>query len=145
MPVVVQRLIALLLCVFVGPAQSASRSFLGRVIPEGREGEVFGLYATTAEPGMARQVEGLRSVRCEAVISRLPMPGPLCFGRGLEITLEFDELLFEGGSAFLMGCVLERFLARHVSINSFTETVLRSVTRGEIIHWPARCGLRPIL
>lgn len=44
-----------------------------------------------------------------------------------------------------MGCVLERFLARHVSINSFTETVLRSVTRGEIIHWPARCGLRPIL
>ncbi|MCS4485030.1 MFS transporter [Gleimia sp. 6138-11-ORH1] len=32
---------------FVGPAQSASRSFLGRVIPEGREGEVFGLYATT--------------------------------------------------------------------------------------------------
>ena len=78
-------------------------------------------------------------------ISRLPMPGPLCFGRGLEITLEFDELLFEGGSAFLMGCVLERFLARHVSINSFTETVLRSVTRGEIIHWPARCGLRPIL
>lgn len=39
--------LGLLLCVFVGPAQSASRSFLGRVIPEGREGEVFGLYATT--------------------------------------------------------------------------------------------------
>lgn len=37
----------LILCVFVGPAQSASRSFLARVIPEGREGEVFGLYATT--------------------------------------------------------------------------------------------------
>lgn len=37
----------LVLAGFVGPAQSASRSFLGRVIPEGREGEVFGLYATT--------------------------------------------------------------------------------------------------
>ena len=37
----------LVLCVFVGPTQSASRSFLGRMIPEGREGEVFGLYATT--------------------------------------------------------------------------------------------------
>ena len=37
----------LALCVFVGPTQSASRSFLGRMIPEGREGEVFGLYATT--------------------------------------------------------------------------------------------------
>ena len=37
----------LILCVFVGPAQSASRAFLARVIPQGREGEVFGLYATT--------------------------------------------------------------------------------------------------
>jgi MFS transporter, UMF1 family len=37
----------LALCLFVGPAQSASRSFLARVIPAGREGEVFGLYATT--------------------------------------------------------------------------------------------------
>ncbi|MDO5700456.1 MAG: MFS transporter [Bowdeniella nasicola] len=37
----------LTLCVFVGPAQSASRTFLARIIPAGREGEVFGLYATT--------------------------------------------------------------------------------------------------
>ncbi|MFT2817559.1 MFS transporter [Leifsonia sp. A12D58] len=39
----------LALCLFVGPAQSASRSFLARVIPAGREGEVFGLYATTGK------------------------------------------------------------------------------------------------
>lgn len=32
---------------FVGPAQSASRSFLARLIPEGKAGEIFGLYATT--------------------------------------------------------------------------------------------------
>lgn len=31
----------------VGPAQSAARSFLARLIPEGKEGEIFGLYATT--------------------------------------------------------------------------------------------------
>ncbi|QGU28902.1 MFS transporter [Microbacterium oryzae] len=37
----------LVLCVFVGPAQAASRSFLARVTPAGREGEIFGLYATT--------------------------------------------------------------------------------------------------
>ena len=37
----------LALCIFVGPAQSASRTFLARIIPPGREGEVFGLYATT--------------------------------------------------------------------------------------------------
>ncbi len=37
----------LALCLFVGPVQSASRSFLSRTIPPGKEGEVFGLYATT--------------------------------------------------------------------------------------------------
>lgn len=37
----------MVMCMFVGPAQSASRSFLARVIPEGKSGEVFGLYATT--------------------------------------------------------------------------------------------------
>ena len=37
----------LVLCLFVGPAQAASRSFLARVSPAGKEGEIFGLYATT--------------------------------------------------------------------------------------------------
>lgn len=37
----------LVLTLFVGPAQAASRSFLARVAPAGRESEIFGLYATT--------------------------------------------------------------------------------------------------
>ncbi|MFP7696492.1 MFS transporter [Trueperella sp. LYQ143] len=37
----------LLLCVFVGPTQSASRTYLARIAPSGAEGEIFGLYATT--------------------------------------------------------------------------------------------------
>lgn len=39
--------LGLAMTVFVGPAQSASRTFLARLIPEGRSGEIFGLYATT--------------------------------------------------------------------------------------------------
>nr|WP_226345254.1 MFS transporter [Agilicoccus flavus] len=35
------------LAAFVGPAQSASRSLLSRHVPEGRHGEIFGLYTTT--------------------------------------------------------------------------------------------------
>ncbi|RIX31303.1 MFS transporter [Amnibacterium setariae] len=37
----------LLLCLFVGPAQTSSRSLLGRLSPPERAGELFGLYATT--------------------------------------------------------------------------------------------------
>lgn len=37
----------LILCVFVGPAQSASRTYLIRLTPVGKEGQIFGLYAMT--------------------------------------------------------------------------------------------------
>ncbi|MGV9184783.1 MFS transporter [Arcanobacterium canis] len=39
--------LGLALCVFVGPTQSASRTYLARIAPPGEEGEMFGLYATT--------------------------------------------------------------------------------------------------
>ncbi len=37
----------LILCLWVGPAQSSSRTFLTRLAPPGHEGEMFGLYSTT--------------------------------------------------------------------------------------------------
>jgi UMF1 family MFS transporter len=37
----------LALCLFVGPAQASSRTFVARFTPVGREGEVFGLYQFT--------------------------------------------------------------------------------------------------
>lgn len=40
-------ILGLLLCLFVGPAQSAARTFMARLSPPGREGQMFGLYATT--------------------------------------------------------------------------------------------------
>ena len=59
----------LLLCLWVGPAQASSRSFLARVAPPGREGEMFGLYATTGRaasflaPGLFALFSGLFSDR----------------------------------------------------------------------------------
>lgn len=37
----------LVLCLFVGPAQSSARTYLARVAPVGKEGQMFGLYTTT--------------------------------------------------------------------------------------------------
>ena len=37
----------LILTLWVGPAQASSRSYLARLAPEGREGQMFGMYATT--------------------------------------------------------------------------------------------------
>jgi len=73
-------------------------------------------------------------------VRRLPSPGPIVFGRGLQVMLQFDDAAFEGASAFLLGAVLAQFFAQYVSINSFAETVASTSTRGEIMRWPARAG-----
>ena len=107
--------------------------------------EMLALYGQLAEPGVRRQIDGVRSAAGQPVVRRLPMDGPASFARGVEVTIECDELAFEGTSVVLLGLVLDRFFAKYVSINSFTETVLRSVQRGEIVRWPLRIGQRPTI
>ncbi len=107
--------------------------------------ELLSLYSSGADSAVTRQIDGLRSLKVKPLVRRLPMPGPITFGRGLEVQLEVDELAFQGGSVFLFGSVMERFIARYVSMNAFTETVLRGLTRGEIMRWQPRVGGRPVL
>jgi len=107
--------------------------------------EILRLYASTGDAGAQRQVDGVRSVQLKPVVRRLPMPGPITFGRGVEVKVEVDDHAFEGASAFLLGCVLERFVARHVSMNGFTQMRLHSTGRGDILMGRPRCGNRPIL
>jgi len=90
-------------------------------------------------------VEELIAVASEPVILRLATAGPVSFGRGLQVKLTFCENAFHGTGVFLLGAILERFLARYVSINSFVETVVCSQERGMIARWPARPGGKPVL
>lgn len=131
-----------------------SLNYLSLLDTDARQGaaalrQVLRLYAGGGDAGTGKQLDALLSVRVSPCVRRLPpsLPrrGPLAYGRGLRIELEVDELGFQGASAFLFGSVLEQFFARHASLNSFTETVLKSSSRGEIMHWEPRCGNRPIL
>jgi len=106
--------------------------------------QILRLYVQSGDAGAQRQIDGVRSVRIHQVVRRLPMPGPITFGRGVEVKIEIDDLSFEGASAFLLGCVLERFVARHVSMNGFTQLRLHSTGRGDILVGRPQCGLRPI-
>jgi type VI secretion system protein ImpG len=92
-----------------------------------------------------RQIDGLRSIRTEAG-GAPPADGrphrlrPRCAHRrrGRRPGLP-------GRQPFLLGCVLERYFARHVSMNGFTELRLRSPARGEILVGKPRSGARPML
>ena len=107
--------------------------------------ELLALYGDSGDAVIRRQIEGVRSVTSQTVTRRLPLPGPAAFARGTRVTLTCDETASEGMGVFLLGAVLERFFSKYASINSFTETALQTVQRGEIARWPARIGRRPLV
>ena len=107
--------------------------------------ELLRLYGGLGEAATRKQIDGVRSVSSRPVTRRVPAPGPIAFARGLEVDVECDEASFEGTGVFLLGAVLEQFFARYVSVNSFTETVIRTQERGEVMRWPVRAGRRQIL
>lgn len=98
-----------------------------------------------AEVSNQRQIESLQAVQTRPVVRRHWGAGPIAFCRGIEVTLTVDEVGHEGGSVVAFGAALHAWLARHVSLNSFVETVLVSLTRGEIMRYRMRPGLRPVL
>lgn len=107
--------------------------------------QLLGLYAHMQDPSTRKQIEGVVSIKSRPVHRRISVAGPIAFGRGLELTLTMDEQGFEGTGVFLLGAVLEHFFAKYVSINSFTETVLSTTERGEVMRWPPRIGQRHVL
>jgi len=106
--------------------------------------ELLSLYADLTNADLRRQIEGLREVASRPVVRRLPGVHPVTYARGLEISLLCDDIAFAGTGVYLLGAVLQRFFARYCSINSFTETLLKT-EHGEVMRWPATIGQRPLL
>lgn len=127
-----------------------SLNYLSLADTSDREGagalrDLVKLYADSSDPVIRKQVEAIRGVRSSPITRRIPTPGPITFGRGLQIEVMLEERGFEGTGVFALGAALEQFFARHVGLNSFTETVIKTVERGEIMRWPARIGQRPLV
>lgn len=104
--------------------------------------ETLILFADLADSATDRKIRGLKSLIARPIVRRLRQPMGAAAARGLEITVVLEEKAFEGSGAFLLGAVLDRFFAEYVAINHFTQTVVRTPERGEIMRWPPRIGLR---
>ncbi|MBW7947704.1 MAG: type VI secretion system baseplate subunit TssF, partial [Sphingomonadaceae bacterium] len=103
--------------------------------------ELVGIYAPAGDRVVAKQLEGIVDIASRPIVRRMSDEVLSTAVRGLEITLSFDDSFFEGSGAYLLGAVLERFFRKYVTINSFTETVLRTQQRGEIARWRPEAGL----
>ena len=107
--------------------------------------ELVGLYAPKGDRATNMQLEGITSVSSRPIVRRISDGMLSTAVRGLEITIELDESFFEGTSVYLLGAVLERFFRKYVTINSFTETVLKTQQNGEIARWRPETGLGRII
>ncbi|WP_338865771.1 type VI secretion system baseplate subunit TssF [Myxococcus stipitatus] len=102
-------------------------------------------FQSTADQSTARanqlRVEALRGVQAQP-ITRFFQGAPV---RGVQVTVDMEEAGFTGtGDAFLFGCVLDELFASHVSLNSFSEFVLRLQPSRLEYRWSPRNGRQTI-
>jgi type VI secretion system protein ImpG len=90
------------------------------------------------------QIRGLKNLKARSVTGRVGTDAWRGYCRGTEVTLEFDEEAFVGGSRLLMSAALARFFAMYTSVNSFVQ--LR-VNRGDEIwkQWTPMSGRQLVL
>lgn len=108
--------------------------------------EVLRLYDLRDSAESRAAIGGLLAVRAAPGSARVPGARVGAFCRGLDVTLEFDQRVWQTGGLFLMTAVLDRFLGLHASVNSFVRT--RAVLRGRpgaAAHFPPRAGARTLL
>ena len=104
--------------------------------------EVLSMFADLADSLTERKIRGVRSVDSRPVIRRVRERTGIGAGRGTEISVTLDDKAFEGSGVFLLGAILDRFFAEYSALNHFTETVICTTERGEIMRWPTRMGTK---
>ena len=104
--------------------------------------EMLSMFGKLSDSITERRIRGVRSVDSRPIVRRVRQRGGIGAARGTEITVTIDENAFEGTGVFLLGAVLDRFFAEYSAFNHFTQTVIRSVERGEVMRWPPRMGTR---
>ena len=104
--------------------------------------EILRLYDFDNTPSTRQQIEGIASLQSNYVTKRIEQS----FCRGVKVTIELDEDKFVGAGLYLFACILERFLAQYVSVNSFSQLVVKTVKKREALkQWPPRNGNRVLL
>lgn len=102
------------------------------------------LYTRQGDLQARKEISGLLSISSEGIIRRIPTDSIPAMARGMDVKIRFSEGSFAGGNVFVFASLLERFLARAVSLNSFIETSMETDERGFVWRWPMRSGTRAL-
>nr|WP_321302982.1 type VI secretion system baseplate subunit TssF [Alcaligenes faecalis] len=111
----------------------------------GRWRTLLAPHVDSSDAGALRQLASIMSVQARPVQRAMPGPGPLVMARGVHFAVTLDQSGFPGGRPFVLAAVLSRYLARHVSLNSFVSTQFLSETGVELGAWGPQAGTRAVL
>jgi type VI secretion system protein ImpG len=118
------------------------------LVEDGREAlqEILRLYNYSGSPYLERQIDGIRSVSSRRHFARVVTELSISFVRGTRVEMEIDEEQFVGGGVYLFASILESFLGLYVSMNSFSQLVVRTPQRKEAMReWQPRAGRKILL
>ncbi len=105
--------------------------------------EILQLYNFNDSEETRAMIEGILDVRSRRVVQRVGQGG---IAKGVEVTVTMDEDRFSGSGLFLFATVLEDFLSLYCTINSFTQLVVRTKQRKDVLRrWPPHSGSKPLL
>jgi type VI secretion system protein ImpG len=102
--------------------------------------EILGLYCVSDRLSALNQIAGITHMTIARKSMYVGEDAWRGFCRGTGITLTFDEDLYRGSGAFLMGAVLNSFFGLYTAVNSFTQLTIKKLSRPEVIwkRWEPR-------
>jgi type VI secretion system protein ImpG len=108
--------------------------------------EVLRLYDLRDSSETRAVIAAVTAVSAVPGTARLPGARFGSFCRGLDVRLTFEPQAWQAAGLYLLGSVLERFLALHGSVNGFVRCAAVLQGRSDpVARWPARAGTRSLL
>lgn len=118
------------------------------LVEGGREAlqHILQLYNFTDSPVGRKIIAGLVDVESERHFARVVSGTEISFARGTRIKMLLDEELFVGNGVYLFASVMEYFLGLYCTLNSFSQLVVSTKQRKEILReWPPRAGRKVLM
>ena len=118
------------------------------LVEEGRGAlqDILRLYNFNELPAVEKQIAGISALNSRRHFARVVSEHGISFARGVRVEVEFDEEQYAGSGVYLFASILEYFLGLYTSLNSFSQLVVRTRQRKEILReWRPRAGQKILL
>jgi type VI secretion system protein ImpG len=113
------------------------------IVEDGKDAlqEVLRLYNFSDSADVDKQIAGIVGLSSKRHFARINSESGIAFARGTQVHMEFDEEDFAGSGVYLFAAVIDHFLGLYASLNSFSQLVVKTRQRREVLkQWPPRAG-----